>query len=482
MLNYKFILKILGFLVTLEGIVMIIPLLFSLFTGGTDSLAFLISSGITILSGLALCLPFIKAKKNIGKREGYLLLILTFVFYSFFGGLPFTFSEFKLSITDSFFEAMSGFTTTGASVIPNIEILSQGLLFWRSFTQWIGGMGIIIMSLAVLPFFGITGLSILPSETSDANIERINPKIKDSVFIVLSIYLILTTVETILLTIGGMNFFDSLCHSFSTISTGGFSTHSNSLGNWGSPFIQYVVIFFMILSGMNFSLIYLGFSGSIKKIFKNEEIKIYLAFIIGITIVVGLGWIIIADKGIEESIRNSLFQISSLLSSTGFYTSDYKFWNELILILFFILLFIGGTTGSASGGIKLMRFVLIIKGCHNELLRLLHPNAVIPIRCNSKAVILSTLSNILIFSFVYILVFLFGSLILMIAGVDFLSAMGSTASCLGNIGPGIGVIAPFDTYIHLSVFSKWFLSFIMLTGRLEVFVIISLFFSVFWKR
>jgi trk system potassium uptake protein TrkH len=482
MLNYKFILKILGILVVLEGIIMIVPLLVSLLSGGADTNAFLISLAITIISGLIFYLPFHKTKKNIGKREGYILIILTFVFFSLFGSLPFIFSESKFSFTDSFFETMSGITTTGASVIPNVEILSKGLLFWRSFTQWLGGMGIIIMSLSVLPFLGITGLSLISSESSDVNIDRINPKIKDTILIVLVIYLILTSLETILLTVGGMDFFDSLCHSFSTISTGGFSTHNNSLGNWSSPFIQYVVIFFMILSGMNFSLLYLGFSNSLKKIFKNEELKIYLAFIILITAIVAIGWIYISNIGIEDAIRKSLFQITSLLSSTGFYITEYKFWNEIIFVVFFIILFIGGATGSASGGVKLMRFVIIIKGAYNELLRLLHPNAVIPIRCNTKSVTLSTLSNILIFCLIYILIFLIGSLILMIAGVDLFSAMGSAASCLGNIGPGIGVIAPFDTYIHLSVFSKWVLSFIMLIGRLEVFVVISLFFSVFWKR
>lgn len=461
---------------------MIIPLLVSLISGGADANAFLISLVITITSGLILYLPFRKTKKNIGKREGYILIILTFVFFSLFGSLPFILSESKFSLTDSFFESMSGITTTGASVIPNVEILSTGILFWRSFTQWLGGMGIIIMSLSVLPFLGITGMSLISSESSDVNIDRINPKIKDTILIVLVIYLILTSLETIFLTVGGMDFFDSLCHSFSTISTGGFSTHNNSLGNWSSPFIQYVIIFFMIISGMNFSLLYLGFSNSLKKILKNEEIKIYLAFIFIITAIVAIGWIIISNTGIEESLRKSLFQITSLLSSTGFYTAEYKFWNETIFIILFTLLFIGGTSGSASGGVKVMRFVLILKGSYNELLRLLHPNAVIPIRCNTKSVALTTFSNILIFCLIYILIFLIGSLILMIAGVDFLSAMGSTASCLGNIGPGVGVIAPFDTYIHLSVFSKWFLSFIMLIGRLEVFVIISLFFSVFWKR
>ncbi len=482
MLNYKFILKILGLLIAAEGLLMLIPLAVSLATGGTDSRAFLISILITTISGAIIFLLFRKGKRNITKREGYVFITALFIFFSLFGALPFYFSDFKFSITDSFFEAMSGFTTTGATIINEIEQMPQGLLFWRSFTQWIGGMGIIFLSLSILPLFGIIGTSLFPTENPDASVERMNPKIKNTAIIVISIYLILTALETILLTVGGMSLFDSICHSFSTISTGGFSTSSKSIGNWNSPFIEYVVIFFMILAGTNFTLIFFALKGSFKKLFKNEEFKYYLAFIISFTLIIGLGLLFTTNSSFEHSFRTSLFQVTSFISTTGFVTDNYIIWNQLIFIIFFLLLFIGGTSGSAAGGMKIGRIVIIIKSCHTELLRLLHPNAIIPIKCNNRSMSSSFISSIQVFSISYFVVFIISNLVLMISGSDYMSAIGASAACLSNIGPGIGIVGPFESYSLFSPLAKWFLTFVMLLGRLEIFIIISMFFPIFWKR
>jgi trk system potassium uptake protein TrkH len=395
--------------------------------------------------------------------------------------LPFLISKTIPNFTNAFFETISGFTTTGASILNNIEEMPHGILFWRSLTQWLGGMGIVVLSLAVLPAFGIGGMSLFSAEAPGITSDKLNPKIRDTAKILWRIYVIFTVSEAILLMFGGMNLFDAVCHSFTTMATGGFSTKQANIAHWNSPYIHYVIVFFMILAGTNFSLSFYALSGKPKKMFKNEEYKFYLFFIGLFTLITAIGLFLTTSYGIEKSFRNSLFQVVSILTTTGYATDDYLLWHPLLTIFILSLFFIGGSTGSTGGGIKIMRIALLLKNSHYELRRLIHPNAVIPVRFNKRTVNNQTISNVLAFFFFYIATFFLSTLFFMLFVDDFGTSIGAVASCLGNIGPGIGSVGPADSYAHIAAGGKWFLSFLMLLGRLELFTIIVLFSPAFWK-
>jgi len=482
MLNLKIIFRTLGFLIIGEGLFMLLPFMVSLMYGENDSLYFLYSALITLTSGALLYLSTSKAVRNIGKRDGYVIVSSIWIFFSIFGSLPYLLSNSIPTLHNAFFESMSGFTTTGATILKNIEEMSHGILFWRSLTQWIGGIGIISMSLAILPTFGIAGMSLLPTETPGITVDKANPKIIYTVKFILLIYFALTLAESILLRLGGMDFFDAVCQSFTTISTGGFSTRQGNIGSWDSPFIRYTIIFFMILGGTNFSLIYFSMKGSPSKMFKNDEFKSYLFLILLFTFIIGVGLFLTLNIGFGTAIENSLFQVVSIISTTGFVTDNYLQWNQFLILILFCLMFLGGTIGSAAGGLKVMRIVLLGKNSYHELKRLIHPNAIMPIRCNQRSISTQFIANLLVFCFIYITIFLLGSLILMLLGTDFQTAMGSVASCLGNVGPGLGSTGYVETYSHVAPFAKWFLTLIMLLGRVEIFAVIVIFSPYFWKR
>lgn len=482
MLNLKIIFRTLGFLILGEGLFMLLPFLISILYAENDSLYFLYSSLITLAAGALLYFPTSKAVKNIGKRDGYVIVSLIWILFSIFGSLPYLMSNSITTLYDAFFESMSGFTTTGATILDNIEEMSHGILFWRSLTQWLGGIGIIFMSLAILPTFGITGMSLLPTENPGITVNKANPKIIDTVKFILLIYIALTLSESVLLLLGGMNFFDAVCQSFATISTGGFSTRQSNIAYWNSPFINYTLIFFMILGGTNFSLIYFSLKGSPGRMLKNDEFKSYISLILIFSIIIGVGLYLTSSIGIGSAIENSLFQVVSVISTTGFVTNNYLQWNQLLLLLLFCLMFIGGTVGSAAGGLKVMRIVLLGKNSYHELKRLIHPNAIMPIRCNQRSISTQIIANLLVFCFSYITIFLLGSLVLMMLDTDFLTAMGSVASCLGNIGPGLGHTGYIETYSHISPYGKILLSLIMLLGRVEIFGILVIFSPYFWKQ
>ncbi|MFA9393006.1 MAG: TrkH family potassium uptake protein [Prolixibacteraceae bacterium] len=482
MLNIKIIIRTLGFLLVGESLFLLLSLIIAAIYQDGDSLAFIQSSAITLSTGLLFILLTFKAEKKIGKREGYIIVSIVWVFFSFFGSLPYMFSHSIPSFTDAFFETISGFTTTGSSILNNIEELPHGILFWRSLTQWLGGMGIVVLSLAVLPAFGIGGMSLFSAESPGITPDKLNPKIKDTARMLWNVYLIFTAAETILLLFGGMNLFDSVCHSFTTMATGGYSTKQASIAYWDSPYIQYVIIFFMVLAGTNFSLSYFAFTGSPKKMFQNEEFKYYIYFILIFSAIITGGLILTSQLGIEESFRTALFQVVSIITTTGFATSDYLLWTPFLMALLFLLFFIGGSTGSTGGGIKTMRIVLLIKNSYYELRRLIHPNAIIPVRFNKRSVNPQIITNVLAFFFFYVTVFFISSLVFMLFADTFETSMGAVATSLGNIGPGFGTVGPAANFAHIPTVGKWFLSFLMLLGRLELFTIIVLFSPAFWRR
>ena len=482
MLNIRIIIRTLGFLLCGESLFLLLPLIVSVIYKEGDELAFVQSIVITLVTGLIFIALTYKANKKIGKREGYIIVSIVWIFFSVFGSLPFMISGSIPAFHDAFFETMSGFTTTGSSVLNNIEEIPHGILFWRSLTQWLGGMGIVVLSLAVLPAFGIGGMSLFSAESPGISPDKVNPKIKDTARILWNVYLIFTIAETILLMLGGMNLFDSICHSFTTMATGGFSTKQASIAYWNSPYIQYVIIFFMILAGTNFSLSYFAFTGSPKKMLRNEEFKYYLIFILFFTAIISIGLFITSNFGVEESFRVSLFQVVSIMTTTGYVTSDYLRWIPFLLGMIFLLFFIGASTGSTGGGIKVMRIVLLIKNSYYELRRLIHPNAVIPVRFNNRSVNPQIITNVLAFFFFYVTVFFLSSLVFLLFVDSFETAMGAVATSLGNIGPGFGTVGPVASFSHIPAAGKWFLSFLMLLGRLELFTIIVLFSPAFWRR
>jgi trk/ktr system potassium uptake protein len=482
MINFKVILNFIGFLLILDGLAMMTGIPFSLYYGDDDVLVLLLTgSGISI-SGFFLYYFTKNTSKEITKREGYIVVTLGWIVMSFFGALPFIFHGSIPSLTDAFFETMSGFTTTGASILNDIEAVPHGLLFWRSLTQWLGGMGFIVLSLAILPILGIGGMQLFVAEVPGPTKDKIHPRVRETAKRLWGIYVLFTVAEIILLLVGGMNFFDAVNHSLTTMATGGFSTKQASIAYYASPFIQYVIIVFMFLAGMNFSLHYFLLHREFRQVGSNEEFKFYSFLLIAFTTIITIGLLTTHSFGFETTFRDSLFQVVSIITTTGFVTVDYELWGVFYHALFFLMLFIGGSAGSTGGGVKAVRHLLLIKNSALELRRLVHPRAVIPVRYNNVSVSKDIIFNIMAFLLFYLAIFVTGTIVMTLIGLDFLTAMGSVATCLGNVGPGIAGVGPADNFAHIPDIGKWILSFLMVLGRLELFTVLIIFSPSFWKK
>jgi trk system potassium uptake protein TrkH len=481
MINRKIILLILGVLLLIESFFLFLSAMVSLLYESTDFRAFIISSLIALTTG-AVTFYFNKnAVRDFGKREGFLIVSLVWVVFSLFGCLPFVLSGEIPSFTNAFFETMSGFTTTGATIVSDIEGLPHGILFWRSITQWLGGMGIIVLSLAILPFLGIGGMQLFSAEVPGLSPDKLHPKIKETAKRLWGLYTLFTIIEIILLYIGGMSLFDAVNHSFTTMSTGGYSTKQASIAAF-SPFIHYVIIAFMFIAGTNFTLGYFALLGKFDKVWKNEEFRYYLGFTTVFALIITAGLVITNHtENIAEAFRIALFQVVSILTTTGYATSDYLLWAPFLTFLIFALMFFGGSAGSTSGGVKIVRIVLIIKNSYYEFKRLMHPKAVLPVRLNRKIIAEKIVLNILAFMVIYFIVFIFGVAAMSMLGLDFETAMGSVIASLSNVGPGIGRVGPVYDYAFLPDTGKWILSFLMLLGRLELFTVLAIFTHVFWR-
>jgi len=483
MLNYRFILYVLGLLLIIEGFFMLISGGVSFIYGEYDLIYNLVSAGISIVLGGTIAYLTNDVEKHINKREGYIIVSMVWIVFSLFGLLPFWLSGEIPSFTDAFFETMSGFTTTGSSILTDIESMPHGLLFWRSIIQWLGGMGIIVLSLAVLPILGVGGMQLFVAEVPGPEPDKLHPRIAETAKRLWVIYLGFTFAETILLVFGGMSFFDAICHSFTTMATGGYSTKQASIAFYDSAYIQYVIILFMFIAGANFTLSYHAFHGRFKKVFHNEEFRYYFSFVMIIAVIIGTVLYFTGDDlGVERSFREALFQVVSIITTTGYATADYLLWVPFLSLMIFVLMFFGGSAGSTGGGIKIVRIVLLLKNSALELKRLVHPNAVIPVRLNNKAVSQSIVTNVLAFVVFYILIFGVGTVIMSMMGFDMETSLGAVATSLGNIGPGLGDVGPSSTFADIPAFGKWFLSFLMLLGRLELFTVLMLFAPAFWKQ
>ncbi len=491
-INIKIIFYFLGFLLLINGGFVFLTALLSYFyeDGITNSL---LTSGVVItVVGLLILFLNKNHDKQINKREGYLVVVLGWLVMIFSGTIPYILTGTIEGFSNIFFETTSGFTATGATIINNVEILPEGILFWRSITHWLGGMGMIVFAIAILPLLGIGGMQLFSAESPGPNTDKLHPRITDTAKRLWLIYVSYTFIETVCLKLAGMSFFDAVNHSMSNIASGGFSTKNASLAYWNSnPLIQYIVIFFMFIAGANFVLSYFGFKLNFKKIFKDEEFKIYSFLLIGLTIAVALvvyfstGFLTELDSQlhrIEGVFRHSLFQVVSIITTTGFVTADYTSWTPLLLLMFFGMMFLGGSSGSTSGGFKIMRHLLIIKNGVLQFRKILHPHAIIPLRYNRSSVSNEITYNILGFFIVYFLSFIVGTLVFALFGLDFESALGVSASSLGNVGPSIGSYGPLNTFSELPNPAKWWSSFLMLLGRLELFTVLIIFTTYFWRN
>jgi len=483
MLNTRFILLVLGLLLIVEGVFMLLSAGVAALFNEYDLSYHLLSATICITVGGGLGFSFIKSPKDIGKREGYLIVTLVWLVFSLFGLLPFWLSGAIPSFTDAFFETISGFTTTGSSILNDIEALPHGLLFWRSLIQWLGGMGIIVLSLAILPVLGVGGMQMFVAEVPGPVPDKLHPRIKETAKRLYGIYVLFTFVEAVLLYFGGMTPFDAICHSFTTMATGGYSTKQASIAYFASPFIQYVMIFFMFLAGANFTLSFAALKGRFSKVIKDEEFQSYFWLVVIVSLVVGgVLYYTGGSSGLEQSWRDGLFQVVSIITTTGYATADYLLWAPFLSVIIFLLMFFGGSAGSTGGGIKIVRIVLLMKNSYFELKRLVHPNAVIPVRYNTRAVSQGIITNVLAFIVIYMMIVGISMIIMSIMGFDLDTALGAVATSIGNIGPGLGDVGPASNFYNIPNFGKWFLSILMLIGRLEVFTVILIFSPYFWKE
>ncbi|MCK5135748.1 MAG: TrkH family potassium uptake protein [Bacteroidales bacterium] len=482
MLNSRTIIRIFGLLLITEGIFMWFSIPVSFIFKEHDPLHFLLSGAITSAVGVVAYFSVRKSPLVLNRRDGYVIVTGGWILFSLFGTLPFLLTGSITGFTDAFFETISGFTTTGASILNNIEELSHGVLFWRSLTQWLGGMGIILLTLIILPFLGIGGMQLFSAEVPSPTPDKLHPHVKDTAKRLWLIYMIFTLSETLLLWAGDMELFDAICHSFTTMATGGYSTKQASIAYWDSPYIHYVITCFMFLAGTNFTLSYFAMHGQFRKIWSNEEFRWYAGFIGGFALLITLGLFFSTGGGMEAAFRNSIFQVVSILTTTGFVTADYLLWTPVLGVLIFILMFFGGSAGSTGGGPKIMRIVILLKNSTQELKRMIHPNAVIPVRLNKNAVAEGVVTNVLAFIAFYGVIAVFSMALLSAMGNDFDTSVGAVAATLGNIGPGIGAVGPSMNYADIHVAGKWFLSFLMLVGRLELFTVLVLFSPLFWRK
>ena len=495
-LNFKIIFYFFGILLLFNGSFMLLSSILSFLYNDGVTLSLILSGIIVSLSGLVLMLLTKNHSKEMNKREGYIVVAFGWIVMSLSGTLPYIFSGAIPNFTNAFFETISGYTTTGSSILQDIESLPYGILFWRSLTHWIGGMGIIVLAIAILPLLGIGGMQLFAAEAPGPSADKLHPRITDTAKRLWLIYFGYTAAETLFLNLAGMSFFDALNHSMSTLSTGGFSTKNNSISYWNdTPLVQYIIILFMFLAGTNFVLSYFGFKRNFNKIFKDEEFKLYVKFILIFT---AIAVIFICFNSsistslvfshpmifgeIESSLRHGLFQVISIVTTTGFVTADFTSWTPFLLVFFFGLMFLGGSAGSTSGGVKVVRHLLLIRNGFMEFKRSLHPNAVVPVRYNNKTVSGDIVFNILGFFILYMLSFIIGALGFAIIGVDFESSIGVAASSLGNVGPALGEFGPANNFSEMSSAGKWWSSFLMLIGRLELFTVLILFTPFFWRN
>lgn len=481
-MNLRAVIKVLGFLLLVTAAFLLAPALVALIYREPDWVHFLAAAGIGVLTGGAILLV-LRDAPDLRVREGMAVVGFGWLVVGLLGSLPFWFSGQIPSFTDAAFESISGFTTTGASVLTDIEGRSHATLFWRALTHWLGGMGIVLLALAILPLLGVGGMQLFRAEVPGPVAERLTPRIRETARRLWGVYFLLTVLEILALVLAGMGLFDAVCHSFATMATGGFSNHNSSVGGYLNPAVEWIIIVFMVLAGSNFALHYLALTGKLKAYVRDEEFRFYLILVLGSTLVIGGSLLRVGFfDSLHDTIRHTLFQVVSIMTTTGFGTSDYLLWPPVAHAILLGLMAIGGCAGSTGGGVKVMRALILLKHARQELFRMLHPRAVLTLWFNDRALSPALVTNVLGFFLLFMLVYICGTVILTLGGRDLVTAVGATAATLGNIGPGLGAVGPTCNYGALHGWEKWLLVLFMLIGRLELFTVLVLFLPGAWRR
>ena len=489
-MNIKTILNILAAMLVVTGLSMLFPALIAFIYGESDLYGHLRSSLICVLLGLPIWV-FTRKSKRLNSKDGFAIVTFAWITVALAGSLPFYLTGIIPNFTDAWFEAMSGVTTTGATIIGNsntlphlingIESMPHGVLFWRSFLQWIGGMGIIVFTIAILPLLGVGGVQLFKAEVPGPVADKIKPRVKETAKILWMVYVGFTFLQFLLLGFAGMSWFDSICHAFTTMPTGGFSTQNASIAAYSNPIIHYIIIFFMFIAGVNFTLHFRAITGNYKSYFKDYEFKVYFSILFFATMLIFLNISFSNSGWSHNSFLISLFQSLALMTGTGYSNADYELWPFFSQLLLFFMMFFGAMGGSTSGGMKIARVILLIKYAATETRRMLHSRAIIPIRIGDRTIGDDVIRNTLGFFLIYLSFFVLTALVLTALNYDFTSSLGVAASAIGNIGPAFGSFGPTDNYALLHPIGKWMMTFCMLLGRLEIFTIMVLFSRTFWK-
>jgi len=482
-MNYALVTRILALLACVLAAMLLAPAGVALVYGEyPEFLVFLLVSLPTALAGAVLLRLNRRARPALSNHDGFLVVSLSWLLMAFVGALPFLFSGAIPSYTDAFFETMSGFTTTGATILDDIEALPKSMLFWRSMTHWLGGMGIVVLAVAILPLLGFKGLQLVRAEAPGPAVDKLTPKIARTAKILWLIYIGLSALETVLLMLAGMDLFDALTHTFGTMATGGFSTRNAGIAAFDSAAVDAIITVFMLLAGVNFVLHFNLLAGNFRRIARDTEFKVYLALFALSTLATTLVLARTHYGGLGESLRHASFQVASIMTTTGYATADYALWPVSAMAVLFLLMFVGGCAGSTGGGIKVVRLTVLFKQGLNEMKYLLSPRGVFTPQMNRTPLQKSMVLGVAGFIFFYLVLLLLTTLVVSLSGESLLTAFSTALATLGNIGPGFDGIGPTETYASFAPGIKWFLSFIMMVGRLEIFTVLVLFTPHFWRR
>jgi trk system potassium uptake protein TrkH len=482
-MRWRYILYVVGNLTLFFGLTMFVPLAFGTYYQDQSCRPLIISMTVTAMVGLMFHFFLRKSKAAyISQREGMAIVAVGWTAVGIFGALPFYLANGGLSFVDAFFESVSGFTTTGASIISNIEAMPKGLLMWRSFIQWLGGMGIIVLSIAILPFLGVGGMQLYKAEVPSPVPDKLKPRIRDTAKILWNVYALFSAAQVILLVLGGMSFFDALCHAFTTMPTGGFSTMNASIAQFDSLYIDIVIIVFMVLAGINFSLHYQLLRGKPLAFWKDAECRFFLAAVMILCVIVSWDVWGAVFSGFGAALRYGVFQVVSIVTTTGYATYDYEQWPAMSQLILLLCMFLGASAGSTGGGMKCLRIMLCFKFCYREIFQLLHPRAVTTIKIGGRSVPDDVIRSVIGFLALYMGLFGLSAVVLAGLGVDMVTSIGAVAACIGNIGPGFGLVGPVENYAAIPDMGKWLLIWCMLLGRLEIFTVLILLVPEFWRK
>jgi trk system potassium uptake protein TrkH len=482
-MRLRYTLHLVGILTFFLGLTMVFPLLFGLYYQDESVKPLLKSMAVTLGSGLVLYLVFRSARGGtMSHREGMGVVAIGWTAAGLFGALPYYSGGVFNTFADAFFESISGFTTTGASVLMNIEMVPRGFLFWRSLTHWLGGMGIIVLSLAILPLLGVGGMQLYKAEVPGPVPDKLKPRIRDTAMVLWKVYLLFSVAETLLLMLGGMDLFEALCHTFGTMATGGFSTRNTSIGSYHTPYIDTVVILFMLFAGINFSLHYQCLKGDLRVFWRNPEFRFFIGAVVIFVLAVSFNVYNSVYNTCSEAIRFGAFQVISIITTTGYATADFEKWPSLSQNILLFCMFLGASAGSTGGGMKCLRIMLLLKHSYKQLFSLIHPRAVTHVKLGGRPVSNEVLHSIWGYFMLYLGLFILCSFLLAAMGVDVVTSFAAVAATIGNIGPGLGMVGPTDNYAHIPVLGKWLLILCMLLGRLEIYTVLVLFVPEFWRK